>query len=356
MMIRVAHLVFLTMLLGASGAVADVVILGDGSRFPEIRVDRIVVAVGKPAFLAREIQDGQPTGTARPLDESRVAQIEFRDRGDTDARPRGRAASLTLLNGKRFEHVWVERCRRTEGGFVFDIREGPVPPGGISYPVSAKEIMAITFREADPNSGKKQAATTGTASPSEASPVSGAAAGTGATANPFDLSGGISGPPVSANAKPAGAPAQPASGAVPDSLATSTPPASGATDPGAGNASAAGVTGPPAAAPLELRPDQITRILLRRRVAVTGHVAHYRASWATRAPNILTLEYGGNTVDVVYWDDVEKALGGRKADLTRLGSWVRATGDVEDYHGHLQIRVIHSNDLRIVPDPTPSGK
>ncbi len=399
-MIRIAHLVLLTLLFGVSGATADVVILSDGNRFSEIQVDRVVVAVGNPAFLAREVQDGRPIGTARMLDESRVVQIEFRGRGDSDTRPGGRAASLTLQNGKRFERVWVERCRRNEGRFVFEIREKSVPPGGVSYPVSAAEVTAITFREAEHNEVEEWAATTDTGPPAEAAPVTGISTGTGGSANPFDISRGIPGSPASANANLAGAPVEPARGVIPgrsadtgvavaaesaglprpagllagaagtsgwaspgapqtgvspsnDPAASAAPESSG-TEPGAGTASEPGVSGPPAVAPIELRPDQVNRTLLRRRVAVTGHVTHYRASWASRAPNILTLGYGGKTVDVVYWDDVDRALGERKADLTRLGSWVRATGDIEDYRGNLQIRVIHSNDLRIVPDAIPS--
>jgi len=97
-----------------------------------------------------------------------------------------------------------------------------------------------------------------------------------------------------------------------------------------------------------LSPAQVTVDRLRQRVTVVGELIRFRASWATRAPNILTLGKDGVTVDAVYWDAVDVSLGERINDLTTVGAVVQVAGDLEEYKGSLQIRVGDAADLVLV--------
>lgn len=358
--------VFVAILLLACVALApaDVVILTDATKFPAIAVESVVLVPGKTTLLAKELQASTPVGEARPLDAARIRRIEYRAAGDTDVRPRGRAAAMSMVSGKRFESVWIESCDHApSGGFIFQIRENFVAPGGVAFAVDSSQIASITFRPYA-ISGPPVS----TPAVSVAPPIN---AGMPAAAVVPPISGPSMVPPITGPAGaaptittgPASLPnAAPGSAASPDSGMSAAPvvsaPAGVAVASGAApmNAEPAeSVPAAPAADAVVRAPGEITEADLKTHVTVVGQIVKIRPSWSTRAPHIVTLGKDGKTIDFVYWDDVKNALGDRMEAFDTVGTMVQVSGEVEDYRGAVQIRVVSPDSLQLAgAQPTPA--
>lgn len=140
--------ILLLVAVGGSGitiARGDVVTLTDTQRFPTIHVDSFATVGGVGAFQMRAIRDGIIDAIPYPVEETTITQIEFRNPGDASPRPVGRVATLVLLDGRRFEGVWVESCARENGVLTFHIRQAGVAPDGQSFPVPMNSIGTLAF-------------------------------------------------------------------------------------------------------------------------------------------------------------------------------------------------------------------
>jgi len=131
------------------------------------------------------------------------------------------------------------------------------------------------------------------------------------------------------------------------------------TAPAAVSAAAQAVAAPPPPMPASppdgyIFPGQVNKERMDQTLRVAGMVSAYRASWSERAPNILTLEGGGGTLDLVYWDEIDKALGNRKSAVTTKGRLVKAEGTLSEYRERLQLRIEKADKLEswdVAPGP-----
>lgn len=145
MQFRWLWLVLMVLGIGVHAAHGDVVVLTDNQRFPTIHVDSFATVGGVGAFQMRAIRDGIIDAIPYPVEETTVSQVEFRNPGDTSPRPAGRVGTLVLLDGRRFESVWVESCARENGVMTFQVRQAGVPPGGQAFPVPMNVISTLAF-------------------------------------------------------------------------------------------------------------------------------------------------------------------------------------------------------------------
>lgn len=109
----------------------------------------------------------------------------------------------------------------------------------------------------------------------------------------------------------------------------------------------------PAEGGTRVAPSEITATLVGRVVTCEGVVSAVRAPReGSRAPWILRLTDGKGQVNVVFWEDVASHI----RNLEGLeGQRIRVTGRVNEYRGHLQIKLAHSRDLAVLgPAEKPS--
>ncbi len=100
----------------------------------------------------------------------------------------------------------------------------------------------------------------------------------------------------------------------------------------------------PAAPPLP--PSAVDAALAGETVRVRGAVASLRTPReGSRAPWTLTLSDGEGSVPVVFWESVAGRL---DLDALREGATVEVTAPVSLYRGAVQVKVVRSNQLRIV--------
>lgn len=363
---------------GVHLALGDVVTLTDNTKFSNIAVDSISLAPNAAIFLARQLQGVTPVGEDRPLDTARTWKIEFRAPNDSNPRPRGRSASMIMANGNHFDTVWVESCERTPtGAFTFQVRQDKVPAGGKAYAVQSTELTSLVFRPfalsfPSASSATPRAAGRPSLPPSlPAAQLSAPAAKAGMKpANPQPgMPSRVAAAPV-ASSPSASATNSPSAAATPEREASaganpfaaqsnaqptaSVPGGAEVQNAAKGNETASPSSMKPAPAGPKsavLRPGEVTQALLQKRITVKGKVINYRASWATRAPNIVTIEDQGKSLDAVYWDDVSKSLGEAGASMAKIGTLVQVTGDLEQYRGSFQLRINSPTDIRILATP-----
>jgi RecJ-like exonuclease len=98
----------------------------------------------------------------------------------------------------------------------------------------------------------------------------------------------------------------------------------------------------------ELTPlKNIDRSKLGKVVQVRGKVINFRASWAERAPNTLTISDGTESLPVVYWKDLEEQL--KPEQRPKVGEVVELKATVDEYRNELQLKLFDAKHLRIIP-------
>ncbi|MBU1694843.1 MAG: hypothetical protein KJ726_05365 [Verrucomicrobia bacterium] len=99
----------------------------------------------------------------------------------------------------------------------------------------------------------------------------------------------------------------------------------------------------------------VTAEMKGQEVTVYGRVVEIRTPEAgTKAPYTLVLEDEGKRIPVVYWDDVATRLG---ENAPSTGVLMKIRGRVDVYKDTLQIKVSHSDNVRLVdiePTATPA--
>lgn len=124
---------------------ADIVTTANNQTFPNAHIDSVVAAASGVSFYLRGIKDNQVVGQPYPLVADQVTRIEFRSPWDTGQRPQGRPAAMVMLDGRRFEGVWVETFTRTGTEAAFQIRQAGIPAGGEAHPVPLAYMSSLAF-------------------------------------------------------------------------------------------------------------------------------------------------------------------------------------------------------------------
>jgi DNA/RNA endonuclease YhcR with UshA esterase domain len=104
-----------------------------------------------------------------------------------------------------------------------------------------------------------------------------------------------------------------------------------------------------------LAPNQVTQAMVKQTVRVAGKVKSFRAAWNERAPSIITIEGGGATLDVVYWKQVDEALGAKKAQVTAVGAMLVVKGEINEFRDNLQLQVANPEDIALLSVPAPAA-
>lgn len=143
--VRSRIILFLAALLAlAAAARADVLATRDGKTY-SAQVDSFRLHDGQGVFHVRAVENRVPSGAAHPVWWDHVASVEFRDLGDTGAAPRGRLASGTMIDGRVFSDVPVERAVAQDGNLIFHTRAPGSPPGGPTFAVPMTSIAELRF-------------------------------------------------------------------------------------------------------------------------------------------------------------------------------------------------------------------
>lgn len=83
---------------------------------------------------------------------------------------------------------------------------------------------------------------------------------------------------------------------------------------------------------------------------IVAKTVSFREAWNERAPNILTVEDGADSLDVVFYPD---AIAELPAAYREAGAELRITGTLSEYRGNMQFRLRGSKDLSLASDPDP---
>jgi DNA/RNA endonuclease YhcR with UshA esterase domain len=100
----------------------------------------------------------------------------------------------------------------------------------------------------------------------------------------------------------------------------------------------------PAAPAIKVKIGEVNKTFVGKRVTVEGTVSEYRESAYERAPNVVTLGDGGNSISVVFWQEVATKL--TPAQLPEVGKRLEITGRVSEFNNQLQLRVYEAGDIK----------
>lgn len=100
--------------------------------------------------------------------------------------------------------------------------------------------------------------------------------------------------------------------------------------------------------PNGVAPESLTADRIGDTVTVNGVIREARASTASNVPTQLTLTPDGHepAFVIVYWEGVAPHIEGDKG-VPQAGTRVSVTGEMSEHRGALQVRVRHSNQIRI---------
>lgn len=95
-------------------------------------------------------------------------------------------------------------------------------------------------------------------------------------------------------------------------------------------------------------PQTLTAAQLGNDVTVTGRITETRPSTASNIPTQLILTPAGHTPTfmIVYWEGTAPHIEGDRG-VPQPGARVSVTGPLEEHRGSLQVRVRHSNQIRV---------
>ncbi|MCC5875679.1 MAG: hypothetical protein JJU11_05610 [Candidatus Sumerlaeia bacterium] len=100
--------------------------------------------------------------------------------------------------------------------------------------------------------------------------------------------------------------------------------------------------------PNGVAPETLTAAQIGDTVTVNGVIREARASTASNIPTQLTLTQPDHTPPfvIVYWEAVAPHIEGEKG-VPQAGTRVSVTGELGEHRGSLQVRIRHSNQIRI---------
>lgn len=83
--------------------------------------------------------------------------------------------------------------------------------------------------------------------------------------------------------------------------------------------------------------------ILNEEVQFTGKVEKFKPFWSPRAPNIIYVGKGNETLEIVYWDTEEKL----DAKLRTPGEEIVVLGALQNYNGKLQLKVEQLENIKL---------
>jgi DNA/RNA endonuclease YhcR with UshA esterase domain len=88
------------------------------------------------------------------------------------------------------------------------------------------------------------------------------------------------------------------------------------------------------------------KTLKGQKFSVHGTVKAYKAAWNERAPNVISLK-GAGELDIVFWTTEADEV----PDYSVVGTPIYVSGALQEYKGHLQLKVSELADLSTTPLP-----